>query len=237
MRYFRSYQFIFDNPKWLPNLMFVALCQLIPVIGPIVASGYLFEVVEDMCRRHDDRGYPDFTFDRFAKYLVRGLWPFLVQLVITLPISMLIGILWVLGMVVVGVAAGGKEPAPGMAVLVFGAMFAVFLGLMIALSLLMVPFTLRAGLGQDFAASFSLEFLRDFVSRMWLETILTPLFLMATGTVLVVAGMVLCCIGMYPATAMIVMAQHHLYYQLYELYLQRGGTPIPLKRESEFPAY
>jgi hypothetical protein len=43
------------------------------------------------------------------------------------------------------------------------------------------------------------------------------------------AGLLLCCVGILPATALILVAQYHLFYQLYELYLQRGGEPIPLK--------
>jgi hypothetical protein len=29
----------------------------------------------------------------------------------------------------------------------------------------------------------------------------------------------------------LMFAQYHFHYQLYELYLSRGGTPIPLKQE------
>jgi hypothetical protein len=37
------------------------------------------------------------------------------------------------------------------------------------------------------------------------------------------------CIGVYPATAVMMMAHAYMLYQLYALYLSRGGMPIPLK--------
>jgi hypothetical protein len=42
-------------------------------------------------------------------------------------------------------------------------------------------------------------------------------------------GMLLFCVGVYPATAWAMLAQGYMYFQFYELFLQRGGEPIPLK--------
>jgi hypothetical protein len=36
-------------------------------------------------------------------------------------------------------------------------------------------------------------------------------------------------VGVYPAAALVLFAQFHCNYQLYEMYLERGGIPIPLK--------
>src|SRR5262245_15579904 len=78
MQYVRAYRYIFDSLKWMTNVLLCAVCSLIPVIGPLILFGYMFELVEFMHRRKSDVGYPDFTFDRFSTYLMRGLWPFLV---------------------------------------------------------------------------------------------------------------------------------------------------------------
>src|SRR5207245_4380507 len=40
MRYWRSYSYFFDNPKWTMNLLLGAVCSLIPDLGGIVFSGY-----------------------------------------------------------------------------------------------------------------------------------------------------------------------------------------------------
>jgi hypothetical protein len=92
LQYWRSYAFIFDSPAWVTNILFCTLCQLIPLIGPVVVTGYLFEIIEALHRGHRG-GYPDFTFDRFTNYLLRGLWPS----VITLLISCVMGPLAYLG--------------------------------------------------------------------------------------------------------------------------------------------
>jgi hypothetical protein len=52
---------------------------------------------------------------------------------------------------------------------------------------------------------------------------------MLTASLVLLLGLLLCCVGTYPATALVMLAQAHLYLQLYELFLQRGGEPIPLK--------
>src|SRR5262249_4613134 len=68
-------------------------------------------------------------------------------------------------------------------------------------------------------------------ARTWLEVLLSQVFMTVTGLVLVLAGYALLCIGVIPAVAWVYCASHYFYYQLYELYLQRGGMPIPLKDE------
>jgi hypothetical protein len=47
--------------------------------------------------------------------------------------------------------------------------------------------------------------------------------------VLMIGGFMLCCVGAFPAATLALFANAHLLYQLYEVYLFRGGQPIPLK--------
>jgi hypothetical protein len=237
MRYLRAYQFVFDSPQWMMNLLFGALCQLIPVVGPLVLMGYEYDMIETMHLRRDDRRYPDFTFERFADYLMRGLWPFLVHLIVGLPVALLVGLVYV----VVGFVAAalvGHRNSPAIVPILFVFMTLVIVLGAIVVSLVLIPMSLRAGLSQDLGSAFSMQFVRSFLELMWRETLLASLFLMVTAWVVMMAGMLMCCIGLYPATALVSMAQHHLYYQLYELYLDRGGIPIPLKvkNQAEGPA-
>jgi hypothetical protein len=94
----------------------------------------------------------------------------------------------------------------------------------------MVPISLRAGYTQDFGEAFKFGFVRDFVERMWFETILSMVFLMLCSIPLMIVGMLCCFVGTYFAMAIMMLAQAHLIdYQLYAVYLSRGGEPIPLK--------
>jgi hypothetical protein len=232
----RAYRFVFDNPQWAMNILWVSLCLLstsaIPVIGNLLMLGYLYEAAEFMHRRKQDTEYPDFTFDRFSKYLMRGLWVFLVQMIASLPVLLLLVPFYIVLFVVL--AANKGEPNAAFFAVLAGFMV-LMLVLGIALSLVMVPLILRAGLSQDFKTAFSMEFLKDFVRRMWRQVLLAQLFLMVTSIPLTFAGMLVCCIGLYPVAALISFAQVHLHYQLYELYLERGGMEIPLKEE-DLPA-
>ena len=44
----------------------------------------------------------------------------------------------------------------------------------------------------------------------------------------------MCCVGVYFAAPLVLLAQFHLWHQLYGLYLERGGTPVPLKPDPYF---
>jgi hypothetical protein len=59
--------------------------------------------------------------------------------------------------------------------------------------------------------------------------ILAQLFVVISGMIVGTIGLLVCCVGFYPATTLVMLAQAHIWFQLYQLYLARGGTPIPLK--------
>src|SRR5215510_11178225 len=89
MRYFGAYRSFFESPKWAMHLLIGAGCQFIPIVGPLVLMGYFYIVIEAK-HRHGDPQFPDFDLDRLGVYLMRGVWPFLVALVASLPLIVLI---------------------------------------------------------------------------------------------------------------------------------------------------
>jgi len=231
MHYLDAYRFPFSSPKWLQNVLIACVCVIVPLPGYLVLYGYLFEVIEAL--HHDrERTYPDFDFNRILPYLVRGAWPFLVQLVLGLPLMIVLGVMYAVIMAI-GIAAGGDGGQPPAVLVVLVPIFFVSALLLIVLTaLIAMPLTLRAGLSQDFKSAFSLDFLRDFLDRVWPQLVLTWLFSIVSGLLVQMAGALVCCIGLYPAGAVVWFAQLHLWYQLYELYLERGGTPIPLQPQT-----
>jgi hypothetical protein len=257
MRYMQSYSFLFGSRNWTTNLLLASLCVLIPAVGPIILIGYLFEVIDVLLGRRpwpSDKksanhppdaiceqprvtavsetprhagAYPDLTFDRLGEYLARGVWPFLVQLIVNLPVGFAFGMLWTLGMMLVSIAAASDSGVLAGVVVIL--LFIVYLLVVVALGVVSAPLYLRAGLSSDFAGAFSMAFLRDFLRRVGKETLLMQLFLSATSLLFTLGGMLACCIGVYPALALVMFAHHHLVLQLYELYLERGGTPVEAK--------
>jgi hypothetical protein len=62
--------------------------------------------------------------------------------------------------------------------------------------------------------------------------ILAALFIVASGVLVEVVGLMACGVGVLPAEALVSFAWTHLMYQLYQHYLQRGGTAIALQVQS-----
>lgn len=236
-QYFAALNYYFEHSDWGNSLLYGSLCMLIPILNSLVLLGYRYEIVE-MKVRFPDQQYPRFDFNRFSQYITRGVWPFLidfiVQILINIPIQASVWI--VIGLVNV---AGRSESTAMVVVAGVGIPLLILfiLLLLIALHVVLVPITLRAGLSQDFGQAFKIPWIKDFLSKVGLQTLLFNLFLIATGFVLLMVGYAACCIGIIPVSFFLmgpVLA--HVHWQLYRLYLARGGEPIPLKPLQMEPA-
>jgi hypothetical protein len=238
MRYSQAMRYIFTSPKWFYNLFAGAVASLVPVVGDMVLLGYFFEIVESMHLQGEEK-YPDFDTNRLMNYLMRGLWPYLVGLIVGLIVIMPLVVIFVIVFVAVLFSAmppssgpkSGPPPGPPMG-LIFGMEFG-FMGIvllvMIPLGLVVVPLMLRAGLSQDFRSAFSWAWVRDFIGRMWGQVLLMQLFVIVYSQVAQIVGLLACCVGVLFARPLVMLTMGHLWHQLYQLYLERGGTPIPLK--------
>jgi hypothetical protein len=234
IEYKRMYSYVFENPNWTTNVLLGGLCFLsatvVPVLGPLLMLGYQYEVVLALLASRGAR-YPDFDFNRFTEYLLRGLWPFLVQLIcslVLLPVYfVLIGVplLILFGLA----AAAGDDGAAAVFIIGLPLMLLIVIPLCILPTLLFLPMMLRAGLALDFAEAFQFAWTIDFLKRTWYELLLAFLFLAFTGAVLVLLGLLACYIGMFAVMPVLMLAQSHLLYQIYLLFLARGGEPIPVK--------
>ena len=228
MNYFGAYRFAFESPKWAIHLLIGTVCQFVPIVGPFVLMGYIYSVIEAKLRQGRDQ-FPDFDFNQLSTYLVRGIWPFLVSLVAALPMIFLMVPAFLILFIGVANADQTNGGPPWIAIILFVGWMLVFSVLMLVIQIVSLPMLLRAGLSQDFASAFSMAYVRDFFSRVWKELILSMLFLWVTAPFVLLGGLLLLFVGIYPATVVMLFAQFHFHYQLYELYLQRGGTPIPCK--------
>jgi len=231
LEYLRTFQYIFENPNWIMNLVWSFLCQLagqvIPIVPAMVFTGYQFEMLEDMQANRGTR-YPDFDINRLMEYLTRGIWPVLVILINALAIGAVVGMLALATLICAGIlgSAGGEDLA-GLLVPI-GVLVGGVLGIAViaAASIYMTPMVLKAGLAQDLGAAFDFAWVNDFVRKMWVETLLSSLFMIGSILALV---MVTCGLAAIIIGPMMPFVSTHFYYQLYSLYLTRGGTPIPLK--------
>jgi hypothetical protein len=235
MQYFQSYRFIFENPGWFMTVVWGFLCmlstQLIPLVGQMVFAGYECEVLETLHRTGGAR-YPAFDINRFADYLVRSIPPLLVNLLISLPFAILFGVAYVGGIVATLVAAesNASENVSLLAVTLIGVSTVfLLLTLMFLWMFVITPFSLRACLSQDFAGSLNFRWALDVYRKTWLETTLAIQFFLVTMFIFSIFGFLALCIGSFAAFVIVCLSETHLYYQLYQVFLARGGEAIPLR--------
>jgi len=232
MNYIASVTDFFKSPKWMMNLLLGGVCVLIPLIGPVVVLGWL---ITGFWARSEENfeTFPEFDFSDFGKYLERGLWPFLVTLVVSIASTIvLVPLTWAIMIpaMLAGGMASGNEPNAGTCIGAFGMFLAMLVVALVVVVLMMVlvPLKIRASLTQDFVRSFDVAFVKRFLALTWKEIVLSSLFVMFASIVLVCLGMVVFCVGMYFASVVIYFCWTHLHKQLYQLYLNRGGEPVPL---------
>jgi hypothetical protein len=224
--YLQNFTFLFESPNWLLNWLLVTVVFLIPVVGPIVLIGYQYEIIAWRVY-YRQPGYPDFDFGKFGAYLTRGVWPFLVSLVLGLVmIPVAIVTFFVVG---IGMAAVGGNGNDGlMMVLVFASYFLFFVVAML-FQAVMIPLFLRAGIAKDFIEGFNFRFAMDFLGKTWVELILGALFIAIVTPFLAFAGLLALCVGYLFVLSLVTMATAFHHHQLYRLYLSRGGELIPFK--------
>ncbi len=227
LRYGEMVSHVFENPDWFTNVLLGGVCFLIPIVGPIVLLGYRYEVI-DHWNRYSQATYPNFDFNKFGEYLSRGIWPFLVLLVGSLlVIPLMIVCYFASGMVFLFAGALGPEFAIVGILLAFLVLFGGIILCAAVSGLVLVPLELKAGMQRDFAAGFDIKFISNFIGLTWKEILIGFLFLYVVNLALSLVGMLILCVGVYFTMAVAIMAQTHFEHQLYLLYLQRGGTPIP----------
>ncbi|MCA9270720.1 MAG: hypothetical protein KDA41_19700, partial [Planctomycetales bacterium] len=188
--------------------------------------------------------YPDFDFNKFVDYLSCGVWKFLVNMLsqfILFPAWFIAYYGAVIAIVATGALVSPDDPDANGRAMAIAAAFAIPLAIMFLLTVTLGvrvitnPLVLKASLSGDPKGLFDLKFLIDFVKRTWKEMICELLWVYVTFPVMLVLGLACLCIGVYPAIFLSYMADAHTNWQLYEIYLARGGAPIPLKSDQPAP--
>ncbi len=233
MNYTDALSDFFRSPKWLNNLLLGGVCVLIPIVGPIALIGWHVTAMWARPDADDFTTYPSFDFKNFGTYLERGMWPFLTMMVVPL-VMVPVMFMFMFSMVPLQIAAAqshnhdAANAAGALAFLGFGGFMIIWMALILLITFLLRPICIAATLTQDFASAFRLKRLKQFIGLMWLEILLSLLFVWVAAIGLSIVGMVAFCVGMYFTMSLIYFMQGHLDRQLYRLYVARGGEPIPL---------
>lgn len=220
--YLEIFSKVFEHPNWFVNILLTGLVTCIPIIGAMVVNGFGLVLVDERSTGRTN-SYPDFDFNRFADYLIRGVWVFLVGLIVAVcmfPISFVEGIVFAVAQ------SSGNDVVALVATLLH---FAFAIGLNVLMMLIVMPMGLRAGMTNSFGEAFNFAFIKDFLGKMWMEQIAGLLIWSILSWFIVVIGMLLFCIGIIPAFGIVMIAYWNLATQLYQVYVGRGGQEIPFQ--------
>jgi hypothetical protein len=228
-------KFVFSSGDWKSNVLFGLVLNLIPIAGPIALCGWLAEMNQRLVRRHPEP-LPKFDFADFVHYLTRGVMVFLVSLVVSLPIGFAIAL--VVGVAVFGgvLAGAGTDGEP---LVIFGVWALAGLTSVVVwlvLSVFMNAAQTRVELTEDFGQALNLGKVWDYARATWATVLVKNIVFGLVAFGLILAGMLLCYVGIYPAIAVIQIAAAHLRWQVYEQYLRAGGEPIALKPPQWIPS-
>ena len=211
---------LFSTPdKWM-TILLLTVCILIPVVGTMVIAGY---AIRRFASARKGLPITDFSFNYFGEYLQIGLWPLLCSMLlglVTVPLILFCYSPFVLLMI---------DPESGflitISLLLSGLLFT---GTIVLLTLFTYPVMLKSGLQMNFGAGFSGSFMRDFIKRVGGQVVLWAIILGAISIPLYLVGYMALVVGIYPVAAIITFVSHHLMFQMYDLYLERGGEEIPV---------
>ena len=227
MQYIKPFTYFVRKPKtgW-KNVGIGCICSFVPIAGQIVWFGYRAEVSDDLERDPALERYGDFNADRLMPYFQRGVWPFLANLIVALSVIVPAYILSIVAGVLI-------LQSTGEILLAAAAYVGIFAVAIIGMNLLVWPMELHAMKTRKLHLIAELKFAMRFLRVVGLETVVSIFLFNMLGQVLLLAGLLLCIVGIYPAAVIYTMAEQHVMLQLYQRYIEEGGEPIDTWSEFE----
>lgn len=227
-------RFVFTNPRWKNDLLLAIVLTLIPLVGPLAFAGWLVEIHQRLVRRHP-APFPKLDFGDLMYWVNRGLAPFLVGLVVGLPVFFLAYLVLGIGMGIT-VAIGAAVGEPMVMVLVGGVVGLVWALFLLAVGPVFNAFQTRAELTGTFEGAFRFADAMAYARATAWRVIVKNLVFVLLAAGLVIGGMLACYVGLFPAIAVVQIAAMHLRWQLYDDHRARGGAEIPLQEPQPVPA-
>lgn len=213
----------------------------ISILGYLVLQGYVFQITSSLIATNG-RTYPTFNLGHLRTYAIRGAgllaWSFLFGL---LDAAILLK----------------RDYGGGLGPYLYGALFLTWVGgahgnsmVSFTLGSLLRPLMFHAGCSQEFRLAFDWRWAIDFVKKMWVEMIVSVLFILLVIVVTAVSiiglaihlsrfgipmGTAAVGFASLPSAIAVHFVRGHLDFQMYQVYLSRGGIPIQNK-PSEAPS-
>lgn len=228
----RAFKWMFASPNWFNNLLWVFICTLLGsvLIGSFVLVGYQMEIIQRRSRGGANEPC-DFDPNRFVDYLIRGLIPVAVYMVVGIAVSSVMALLiliWTGGFS----ALVGSEPEGAMILLLLGPVFVLIFAQVAAILFVAMPLAIRAGLTNDLGEGFKLNWALETAKLMWPHMLLCLLYVIVCSFMSML-GILFCFVGIFVTNAWLQLAMADLGAQMYDIYLWKGGQPLPQKSEAQ----
>jgi len=240
IRFIDALKFIFTMDNAWSNILTLSVLLLIPIVGQITMYGWYCEIMQRLAR-NDPKPIPQFKFSDFTHYLSRGVSPFVTQMLLTMPFSMIMGAIGgVVGMMIAIAAQTAPRHSRGEPPV---ALLAIY-GVVILVSILMGPFiaivinagVVRAELTEELGKVLSAKAIFGYIKLTWFTTLYSSFLYGFLASFVVLLGMLCCYVGIFPAMVIVTTGMTHLRFQIYQSYLAKGGEPIPLKAPVPIPS-
>lgn len=231
--YTEAFDFPRTNPNWIVNCLLLGLPLVVPMIGQILVQligfGYLYDDYEALQRealQREGRPNPsDVKFEKIGDYVQRGVMPFLAALLLGLATGALTTVIC-LPLIFIGFALMERTDGVSGVLIGFG-YIGIFL-MSVILGLLVSPIVLRVGISNRFEEITNFKWAMSMFKMMWPQMLIGSIVIGILSVVIMLLGAAVCCVGMIPAQGYILCMTFHLQRQWYEIFVTKGGEPIPL---------
>lgn len=233
MEYLRGWRALRNDPQWMMKVLVGTVLTFIPVVGPIVLTGWRALMLRRAVSGQD-APLPKLEFDieYLKQLLMAGFKGFLAQLLWSLPLVVVFMGAYlgcILSAFAVVASTGGGDEA-GVAMICVALAFCIIVPvLIIAATLPLNIATLRAELTDDVGAAMRFKEVFAMTRLMMKELIVGQIVLMMLAFfVLVPFAVITLGIGLYPGAIVMQVVSAYWLAQIYERYLEKGGEPLPI---------
>lgn len=231
MQYLSGLELAKRDPDWTKKVAVGGLLLLsgfcIPFVGQLVLNGWLGTMMQRTVRGQEEQ-LPrlDLDFDYLMRLLGPGFRHLIVSIVWVLPLLVLGGIMY--GCLLGGVMYGstGENGIAGVVCPLLGSLFMVFA--MIPYGLVMACAVMRTQLSDDISTGFQVGPAARMAKAMWKEMLLGGIVLWFVSMGISLAGLLLCCVGIFFAVPLIMIISSNYNAHIYREYIARGGEAVKI---------
>ncbi len=202
----KSFNFVFEDKKWIEKILIGGILMLIPILGSILMLGYGVQLVRNV-RNHEPEPLPE--WDDWGAKIAEGFKLFIIYLLWSLPLIIL-SVLLIIPMAMTGDSDTGNAVASFFS-LCFGC-FALLYSIIVWLAVpgITIKFSETGEFGDGLKFGEILNFTKEHLGQIIVVIIVSWLVYMVAGLL----GSLLCGIGLLFTMFWASLVQYHLIAQI-----------------------